>query len=237
MIKMARIHNGWLEFTRCERPDWCGGGQIVQVKQLADSNLCLLPVSEKKSRQGYATFNGYKLPVKRAKKGYYITRKAGGDAIILEKTPEGDDYIYAEMHEDQKTLRTTKDIHYWNEPELDPATCTVPELRNWIIWNGLEVLRSGRGSSGWAKTVALITEAVQQRDNEKNGHVIKPDEVLSKIINSTKTSAIDKIRAIVCRHKIMKYIKPKSFFDKPPVTFIAEIVKPSEYEYEPPKPK
>lgn len=192
---MARVKSGYLYFNDKALPDWIQDGKYVRIRKVKDDNWLVIKSAEGQDQARKIDKN--RVRIKLMREGNYIVR---------EHTPISLFFIY-----DDGTEKKDYENIEVEEPPFDPNNPTTTDALDWLIWREFNLLKSGRVPQGWAATASAFLDKIKERENimkEKNKPAQISDkpaeeikdktelEALQEIINSPKTTAGDKMKAL-----------------------------------------
>lgn len=192
---MASKRGPWLYFEKDELPAWAVDKRWTRTHKVLNTtdDWIISDWAEPRAGESYQKWdNGYRLFLTFLREGRYEVKEHGPTSVYLRFiSPDTD-----------STERYDK--------EFNPATATVQEARDWLIWREFKLLQKGKVPQGWANVSAAFLEKVKEREQaRKSGEeqrqltagkepprIIKTEEeTLHEIINSVNASPKDKMAA------------------------------------------
>lgn len=191
---MAVKRGNWLYFDDNELPDWAVANtwaRCQKVQNTAD-DWVIMAWSEAKSGESYQKWYTNRLQFHFMRDGTYEVKVHGPNAVYLR-------YIWPDTDKGEKY-----------DKEFNPATATVQEARDWLIWREFKLLQKGKVPQGWANVSAAFLQKVKEREQARKAgeeqkqltagkeppKAIKTEEeTLYEIINSVNASPKDKMAA------------------------------------------
>lgn len=192
--EMAIKRSGWLYFDSEELPDWAKDGRWTRTHKVANTqdDWIISDWAEAKAGESYQKWYGKRLQLSALRDGTYEVKVHGPTSVYLR---------YISPYTD-----TTEKY----DKEFNPATATVQEARDWLIWREFKLLQKGKVPQGWANVSAAFLQKVKEREQARKAgeeqkqlttgkeppKVIKTEEeTLHEIINSVNASPKDKMAA------------------------------------------
>lgn len=191
---MATKKGQWLYLDEAELPSWAQDerwARCHKVKESADDWI-IMDWTEANKGTSYQKWHGRRILFTFMREGTYEVKPHGPSSIYLR-------YVWPETDNSERY-----------DKEFNPATATVQEARDWLIWREFKLLSKGKVPQGWANVSAAFLEKVKEREQaRKSGEeqkqltagkepprVVKTEEeTLHEIINSVNASPKDKMAA------------------------------------------
>lgn len=190
---MASKRGQWFYFDRDELPSWAQDGRWTRTHKVQGTtdDWIVTDWCTPSKGESYQKWYNNRLQLGFVREGTYEVKQHGPTSVYL------------------RFISPDTDFTEKYDKEFNPATATVQEARDWLIWREFKLLSKGKVPQGWANVSAAFLQKVKEREQARRSGeeqkqltageepplVKSEEETLHEIINSVNSSPKDKMAA------------------------------------------